>query len=68
MKKKQHILIAMAILPCLLFLAVAFSVGKLKHQTNLEGQSSTKYKTYTLQEDEITTPFSLKTLSTFLLQ
>lgn len=68
MKKNQHITIAMAIMACWIFLAIAFSVGKRKKQILGEEIPSTTYSVDTPAADEIASPFSLKAVSTFLLQ
>ena len=62
MKKKQHILIAIVILACWFFLGVAFATGRFA-QLNGDGFSLRPN-----EKGEIHNPFSLKAVTTFLLQ
>lgn len=67
MKKQKHILIAITIVACWVIFVIAFSFGKLQ-PASIGKQSAKGMHANNGEADEIASPFSLKAVSTFLLQ
>ena len=68
MKKKHHMTIAIAILACWLFLAFAFATGKLEQFRGIDSSSATEVSVKSNEGGEIPNPFTLRAVTTFLLQ
>jgi|SRR5688572_14484790 len=66
MKRKQHMIIVFAILACWLFLAIAVYTRKPAN-SNGDTSSTTGFNLIT-EEGEMPNPFTLKAVTTFLLQ